>query len=168
MRLVILRHAIAEAHGTPGVAEDDRPLTAEGIARMQKAAGGLRTLEPAPGLILTSPLPRARQTAEIVAEAFSGKHRPPLRVVDALAPGGRRQDVYRAIAASGDLECIMLVGHQPSLGEIAGEVAWGSAERYVELKKGGACAIDLDETQPTPAGSLVWLLTPAILRALAG
>ncbi len=168
MRLVILRHGIAVAHGTPGVAEEDRPLTAEGMAKMHKVAGGLRMLEPAPGLILTSPLARARQTADILAQAYSVKHKPPLKTLDALAPGGRRPEVYRALAAGRDLECVVLVGHQPSLGEIAGEVAWGSAEHYVELKKGGACAIDLDETQPVPKGSLAWLLTPAILRALAG
>ena len=62
----------------------------------------------------------------------------------------------------------MLVGHQPSLGEIAGEIAWGSAECYVELKKGGGCAIDLEALTPQPHGTLIWLLTPSIFRALAG
>ena len=168
MRLVILRHAVAVPHGTPGVDEDDRPLTAEGAARMEQGARGLLELDVTPRLILTSPLPRARQTAEILARACPGKRKPPLKMLDALAPGGRREDVYRALAAGRDLECVVLVGHQPSLGEIAGEIAWGSPEHYLELKKGGACAIDLDETQPVPKGSVAWLLTPAILRALAG
>jgi phosphohistidine phosphatase len=61
----------------------------------------------------------------------------------------------------------MLVGHQPSLGEIAGEIGWGSAEHYVELKKGGACALDLEVMRPKPKGSLLWLLPPSILRRLA-
>ena len=62
----------------------------------------------------------------------------------------------------------MLVGHQPSLGEIAGEIAWGSPEHFLELKKGGACAIELERAGIPPAGSLISLLTPSILRKIAG
>ncbi len=68
MRLYIVRHAIAAPHGTPGIPDDDGPLTEEGIKKMRQAAAGLRSLDYVPELILTSPLLRARQTAEILME----------------------------------------------------------------------------------------------------
>lgn len=166
MRLYIVRHGIALPHGTPGVAEDDRPLTKEGIKKMQEAAEGLRAIECVPETILSSPLPRAKQTAEIVLESL-GK-RIPLILTDALAPTGTRQDVYREIRRRQNSESLMLVGHQPSLGELAGEIAWGSPEHYVELKKGGACALEIEAVTPNPRGMLLWLLTPSILRSLRG
>lgn len=166
MRLYIVRHGIALPHGTPGVAEDDRPLTKEGIKKMQQAADGMRAIDCVPEAILTSPLPRAKQTAEILLEAL-GKQIP-LVLTDALAPTGNRQDVYREIRKRQNSQSLMLVGHQPSLGEIAGEIAWGSSEHYIELKKGGVCALEVDAATVSPRGALLWLLTPSILRALAG
>ncbi len=165
MILYIVRHGVAVPHGAPGIAENDRPLTEDGAGKMRKNAEGLRHLGVAPDAILSSPLARALQTAEIVREAFDKK--PPLRTLEALASEGSRSEVYSEIRRHGKAEGLMLVGHQPSLGEIAGEIAWGSPEHYVELKKGGACALELEETGPTPRGRLVWLLTPAILKTIA-
>jgi phosphohistidine phosphatase len=147
--------------------DDDRPLTEEGIIKMRQAAAGLRSLEYIPELILSSPLPRARQTAEILLDAF-GQKRVRLEIVKALAPSGNRMELYQTIASyEKKLNSVMLVGHQPSLGEIAGEIAWGSPEHYLELKKGGACAIELEHAGIPPSGSLISLLTPAILRKIA-
>jgi len=165
MILYLVRHAIAVEHGTPGVAEDDRPLTAKGIEKMTEAAAGLRALVISPELIISSPLPRAKETAEILAEAFGGEV--PLTFSSSLAPGGSREGVYREIGSNRKCESLMLIGHQPSLGEIAGEIAWGSPEHYIELKKGGTCALDIQEMSSAPRGTLLWLLTPSILRKLS-
>ena len=91
MRLYIVRHGIAVPHGTPGVAEDDRPLTKDGIKKTRQAAEGLRAIECFPEIILSSPLPRAKQTAEIVLDAL-GKPIP-IMLIDALAPTGNREEV---------------------------------------------------------------------------
>jgi phosphohistidine phosphatase len=166
MRLYIVRHAIAVPHGTPGIPDDERPLTEEGIKKMRQVAAGLRSLEYIPELILSSPLPRARQTAEILLETF-GQKRISLEILPALAPSGSRRELYLAIASyEKKLKSLMLVGHQPSLGEIAGEIAWGSPEHSLELKKGGACAIELVHSGEPPRGSLISLLTPSILRKI--
>jgi phosphohistidine phosphatase len=163
MRLYLVRHAIALPHGAPGVPDDDRTLTEDGIKKMRQAAAGLRRLDYVPDLILTSPLIRARQTADILFEAF-GKG-VEVKTAPALAPSGSRQDLYRQISKySNNRNNIMLVGHQPSLGEIAGEIAWGSPDHFVELKKGGACAIEIDSLGGVPKGNLISLLTPSILR----
>ena len=166
MRLYIVRHAIAVPSGAPGVPDSDRPLTKEGITKMRQAAASLRNLEYVPDLLLTSPLIRARQTAEILLEAF-GKS-VGLKTTPALAPSGSRQELYHEIAQyAKKLNSLMLVGHQPSLGEIAGEIAWGSPEHFVELKKGGACVIEVESIQGIPKGTLISLLTPSILRKIA-
>lgn len=164
MRLYIVRHAIAVARGTPGIADEERPLTEDGIAKMKKAAAGLERIGAAPDLILTSPLVRARQTAEIIQKALGGKI--PLRATPTLAPSGTREGIYEEIRRNAKREALMLVGHQPSLGELAGAIAWGSPEHYVELKKGGACALDVEQLSPVPRGTLLFLLTPSVLRQL--
>lgn len=165
MKLFIVRHAIAVPHGTPGYEEEARPLTEAGIEKMRRATGGLRALEVQPDVILSSPLPRARQTAEILVTGLGGK--PDLQITEALAPGGSRQRLYAGIQALPESADVVLVGHQPSLGEIAGEIAWGSPKHYIELKKGGACCIELTALRPLPRGTLLWLMPPAIMRALA-
>ena len=165
MRLYIVRHAIASPHGTPGVKDDDRALTEEGVQKMRAAGAGLRALDYVPEAILSSPLLRARQTAELLLEIF-GKGIE-FKATPSLAPSGSRQDLYREIALyDKKLKSLMLVGHQPSLGEIAGEIAWGSTDHYVELRKGGTCAIDLESVRGIPKGKLVSLLTPSILRKI--
>jgi phosphohistidine phosphatase len=141
-------------------------LTEEGIKKMRQAATGLRRLDYIPELIFSSPLIRARQTADILLEAF-GKGIE-LKILPALAPSGIRRELYQSIAShEKKLEGLMLVGHQPSLGEIAGEIIAGSPECYIEIKKGGACIIELARGADPPKGSMIALLTPAILRRIA-
>lgn len=164
MILFIVRHAIA-AHGPAGVADEDRELTKEGIEKMKQAAAGLQALGAIPDAVLCSPLVRARETAAILLEAFNGK--PAFMLTSALAPSGSRADLYREIRKHEGADGVMLVGHQPSLGQIAGEVAFGSSSCALDLKKGGACALEIERLSPEPRGSLLWLLTPAILRDLA-
>jgi phosphohistidine phosphatase len=165
MWLYIVRHAIAFPHGTPGVRDEDRALTKEGIKKMHEAGRGLCVLGYIPDLLLSSPLIRAHQTADILVEEFGKPIE--IKITPALAPGVSRQELYGQIAQyAKKLSSLMLVGHQPSLGEIAGEIAWGSPEHFIELKKGGACAVELESMQGIPKGSLVSLLTPAVLRKL--
>ena len=120
--LYLIRHAIAEERGEKWPDDNKRPLTEEGIARMRKAARGLARVGVTLDAVLTSPLVRARQTAEIVAAASDSK--PPLVNVESLTPDGG----YAAIVA--DLEKharkavrIALVGHEPLMGELAGRIA---------------------------------------------
>jgi len=163
MELYIIRHGIASEPGTAGMSDEERPLTAEGVRKMRLAAAGFRHLDIVPPLILSSPLVRAYQTAEILADEFGKGTR--LEIAPELSPGGSRTKVFQEIAVRQDLERLMLVGHQPSLGEIAGEIAFGSAGCCLELKKGGGCGLRLLRLRPAPRGTLLWLLPPSILRA---
>jgi phosphohistidine phosphatase len=146
--------------------DDSRSLTEEGIKKMRQSAAGLRRLDYIPDLILSSPLIRARQTADILLDAFGKEIE--LRILSALAPSGTRREVYQAIAFyEKKLRSLMLVGHQPSLGEIAGEIIGGSPECFIDFKKGGVCAIDLAHGGDPPKGGMLSLLTPLILRSIA-
>lgn len=69
-RLYLLRHGIAVPHGTPGIEDDDRPLTPKGEKRVRQVAYGLKHLGLDVQKIVSSPLPRAYRTAEIVARVL--------------------------------------------------------------------------------------------------
>ena len=164
MILYIVRHSDAVPGGTPGIEDHERPLTEKGIKKMMEVARGLRRIGAVPELVLSSPLPRARGTAEIAVAEFGV--RVPLNLTDTLAPPGTRTEFYRELRQHRRLAAIMIVGHMPSLGEIAGEIAWGSSDACLEFKKGGACALEISRLEPVPTGTLLWLLPPAILRDL--
>lgn len=166
MRLYVVRHAIATPHGVPGIEEDDRTLTEEGVRKMKRAADGMSVFGFLPDLILTSPLIRAVQTAEIIVQRLGTSIA--LKTVAALAPRAERQGVYREIRKhEKKLDSLMLVGHQPALGELIGEICWGSSKHFVEMKKGGVCVIDVESVRDIPRGTLRSLLTPSILGKVA-
>jgi phosphohistidine phosphatase len=162
MKILVIRHAIAVERGTHGIPDDERPLTLEGKARFEKAARGLSHIVDTPDEILTSPLPRARQTAEIAAHAFDAG--PP---VDAKALiEARPADVARLLASWREAELVALVGHEPSLSElIATWLGADTGERF-PLRKGGAVLLDMPG-DPRRGANLIWALPPRILRALA-
>ena len=160
--LYLIRHGLAEERGDAWPDDSKRPLTSEGMDRMRKAARGLARLGVTIDIVLSSPLVRARQTAELVAGGLDP--RPSLVNVDSLAPDGS----YAAIAA--DLEKhgrktrLALVGHEPTIGELAARLI--GSRHPLEFKKGAVCRIDLDELPPVGPGDLRWMLTPKILRSL--
>src|SRR5918997_458421 len=125
MELYILRHGDAVDRVTGGYARDeDRPLTEQGREEARLAGGALAALGVRPDLLLVSPLVRARQTAELAAEALRPR-RGPLESA-ALAPGGRPEEVLAALRGAMEGEgasgarSALLVGHMPDLGELAG------------------------------------------------
>jgi phosphohistidine phosphatase len=156
MELYFLRHGIAADVGPDGSGDAGRPLTAKGIAKLKEEARGLRRLGVRPDIVLTSPLVRARQTAEIVRHALGLDS----RVVDALAPGCDIARLRDLLGEYRSAERIMVVGHEPDFSELVGTLTGGSR---VQLKKGGLVRVDLD-TIGEGAGTLVWLLPPLALR----
>ncbi|HEY4908699.1 MAG TPA: phosphoglycerate mutase family protein, partial [Methylomirabilota bacterium] len=114
MRLLIIRHAAAVPRGTPGIPDDDRPLTPKGEAKFRVAAQGLARITDRPDVLLTSPLPRARVTADIAARAFE---RLEPRVEPALAHGGV-DAILAALAHQPPEAMVAIVGHEPVLGAL--------------------------------------------------
>ena len=161
--IYLVRHAIAAERGDDWPDDTKRPLTEEGISRFKEAVGGLKALDATIEEIFTSPLVRARQTADLLAAGVRG--RPTVKLLDALAPGSPPATVMAQLAKSAKRRCIALVGHEPDLGELAAYLI--GARRALPFKKGGICRIDLASLSTKAAGTLVWFVTPKILRKLA-
>jgi phosphohistidine phosphatase len=160
--LFLIRHGVAEDRGDAWPDDTRRPLTEDGMARLRKGARGLANLGLEFDVMLTSPLVRARQTADIVAAAFNS--RPPIVVIESLSPGGSVQGVLTDLEAHARRGRIALVGHEPSIGELSARLI--GSRRPLEFKKGAICRIDIESIPPAGPGALRWFLTPKILREL--
>ena len=159
LELYLVRHGVAAERGPAYPDDTKRPLTAKGIAAMRREVKALNVLDVSVDLIISSPLVRTRQTAEILADGLSGK--PPVVFSDALAPEGTSGEVVQEVAKHSKHKRIALVGHEPNIGELAARLI--DARTAFEFKKGGVCRIDF-ETFPQETGQLRWLLTPRILK----
>jgi len=166
MRILLIRHAIAQDRdeaAAEGIAEADRPLTAEGREKMQHAARGLSRILARPELLACSPWRRARATADILADALDVQD---VVTTPALLPGRLQADLLDWLDEHEHPESVALVGHEPDLGLWAGWLLSGHAQALLRLKKGSACRIDF-AGRPAPGhGELQWLLTPRQLRDL--
>ena len=128
---------------------------------MRKAARGLQKLVPEIDVLATSPLTRARETADIVSRRYDDI---PVMELAPLVPGGSKEDVLAWLRDQKPSATVALVGHEPDLGILASWLLSGGAESFVSLKKGAACLIEMTE-KPTPgSGRLEWLLPPGALR----
>ncbi len=162
--LYLVRHAVAAEAGREYPDDSLRPLTPDGMAKFGKEAGALASMEVTIDRIYSSPLVRARQTAEILADSLS--NHPPVQIIDALAPDGTVNEVMNAIARAGRDTRIALVGHEPGMGAMAARLIGGSAA--IPFKKGAVCRIDVDGLPPGSPGELRWFLTPKLMRLIVG
>lgn len=157
MELYLLRHAIAEERSNDG-SDSARMLTPEGAEKMRIGARGLRRLGVTLDRLWTSPLTRARETAEIVGAALDVAP----ETVGALAPGCNAATLLDLLADIPRARSVMVVGHEPDL---SGMIADLTGCSRVVMKKGGLALIDLSSLEPG-AGSLLWVLPPKVLRAI--
>jgi len=143
----------------------ERPLTVEGVAKMQRATRGMRAMELRFDLIISSPFLRAKQTAEIVAGAFDlGKR---LEFSPTLAPEGNPKDLMDSLKrCHSKRNSVLLVGHEPYLGRLISLLLSGSTSLPIELRKGGLCKLSVDTLRYGRCAMLEWLLTPKQLRML--
>lgn len=167
MDLYFMRHGIAAAGSDPGTRSDrERALTQKGIKRMRKAARGLRALGIPFDRILTSPLKRSRQTADLAAQALKMEDR--LEEVQELSPGGSIQELLSRLGAFEGKKHLLLVGHEPLLSETVSFLISGAQKTEMRLKKGGLCCVTVDNLPAKKGALLRWMLTPKQLRLLAG
>ncbi len=163
MRLLLIRHAVAVPRGTPGIRDDERPLTPDGEAEFRSAAGGLAWIADPPDVLLSSPLVRARATAAIVAGAF-GRIEP---LFEPALAHGTVDTVLSALAARDATATIAVVGHEPLLSAVLARLLGVGDGDRIEFEKGGAALVELPEGV-AGAARLVWFLGPRILRTLGG
>lgn len=151
MILYFLRHGKA---GSPrGVDDDARELTPAGEAALRAAAPLWRRLNLRPDVVLSSPLPRALRTAELLCEAVGGTPIPD----DRLRPGAGWRELGRALADHPDARRVMFVGHEPDL---SSAVALLTGAASVRLRKGGLACVEFYGVPEPGGGELAWLLDP--------
>lgn len=156
-RIYFLRHGKADRTAWDG-ADDRRPLTDEGREALERSAAGLQRLDLGVDLVLSSPLVRAVQTADIVADILgcAGGVVVDRRLGPSFGPGD-----LAALLAEHHEGRLLLVGHEPSFSAVVGMVTGGSR---LTFRKGGLARVDLVRERP-PRGSLEWLLPPRALGA---
>jgi len=167
MNLYLMRHGIALPLDAPTVAHDgDRPLSNKGVKRIGKAAKGVRRLNIPFDGVLTSPLLRARQTAEIVASTLGLEAR--LEEISGLAPESTVEHLLFGLTRYQDREHILLVGHEPLLSQTAVHLLAGrqTANLNLGFRKGSLCRIEIETLPSVSPAKLHWLLTPKQLRLL--
>ncbi len=158
MEVYILRHGIAEKTA-PGGSDAERVLTEKGREKLRQVLRLARSAEVNPSLILTSPLIRAVQTAEVAAEIFSYRHE--VVRTNALLPTASPHDVWQELRSHKQESAVLLVGHEPLLSQTVGHLL-GAPDLRVELKKAGLVRLSIDRLNPQPSGVLKWLLTPKV------
>lgn len=189
MNLYFLRHGLAEEREVWEGSDFDRPLTKKGKDRMKRSAEKIAELELGLDTVITSPLKRAYETAEIVADQLEDCR---LKEDQRLGPGFNAAMLERILGEYSDAEALMLVGHEPDFSQTIEELTGGR----VVCKKGSLARVDLifdtnlrldqfnaeesqnetdqqSEVAQSPAerpaeggqlqGELVWLIPPKVL-----
>jgi phosphohistidine phosphatase len=164
MELLIVRHAIAFERDRLRWRDDGaRPLSPAGIRQLRKAAAGLKRISKAPDRLLTSPLARARQTAQILTDVAGW---PQAEVAPDLSPGGAAQAVL-ALLGQKRSKLVAVVGHQPGLGSLLKAcLLEEDGALTIEMKKNAVACVSFAGSPRAGRAVLKWLATPRMLRRL--
>jgi phosphohistidine phosphatase len=158
MEIYILRHGIAEdAHD--GMQDADRALTPEGAKKLQPVLRRARAVNVEPSIILTSPLRRAKETAEIAAKTLRAGGK--LVETAALTPESSPEAVWSEIRKHKAEAQIMLAGHEPLLSAVYAYLL-GTPSVQIDVKKGSLGRVDVDRFTGQPHGALRWLIYPKL------
>ncbi len=159
-QLYVMRHGIAVPSGTPGIEDDERPLTREGEKKVKEIGQGLKALGLDLDRIISSPLPRALKTAEILADVLQARKL--LETDDILRPGRSAESIREWITGHA-ANHLMIVGHNPTLSDLVALLVTGRTSASIsDLRKGGIAAF---ETASDGSLQLEWLARPKLLRA---
>jgi phosphohistidine phosphatase len=162
MKLYILRHGEAVEAGAAGFEDSERPLTPRGIQRTKLLCHELRRMEIEFDVILSSPLRRARETAEIVGRRLRPERTP--RLTEELALAGSMERLVRQVNALKPVpERVLLVGHEPYLSGLISLLCCGGPGLSITLKKGGLCRLEVEALQAGRCARLEWLVPPRLL-----
>ena len=123
----------------------------------------LHRLVPAIDVIASSPLIRARETAQILCGRYDDI---PIVDLTSLSPGGSERELLGWMREQREDATIVLVGHEPDLGLLASWLLTGKKSAFTPLRKGAACLIRFAETPVAGSGVLEWMLTPKLLDKL--
>ncbi|MFQ5504210.1 MAG: histidine phosphatase family protein [Planctomycetota bacterium] len=163
MHLLVFRHGKAELGAQEHRADEDRPLSPAGSSSFMKAARCWAGLVPALERIITSPFLRARQTGQLLSEAFGT--RPPLALDAGLQPSSDPQEF---LARLPNLEHIAVVSHMPFVGCLAALLLTGTDEATIALEAGQGMWFTIPGPPATTGARLLCALSIASAEKLGG
>ncbi|AIF82133.1 phosphohistidine phosphatase, SixA [Candidatus Nitrososphaera evergladensis SR1] len=173
VELYILRHGEAGKRLAAGSKDSERPLTVAGEQEVKEIAGALVDLGIKLDFVAASPLARARQTAEIVVKKLKVK-KGKFELWNELKPEGSRLALYSKLAQFKPGDSVMVVGHEPYLSSLVGDLMFdsqgsssgGGSNGRIVLKKAGLARVSVTSLRPRARGELRWLLTPRHMRRM--
>jgi phosphohistidine phosphatase len=166
MEVILIRHAKAESRDPASWPDDDaRPLTAEGRAEQRATARTMKKMGIKFDFLVTSPLLRARETAEIVAKAYRWPEAP--QVADELGHGYAPGAVVKLLARFPPSAVVALVGHEPDFSHLTAALATKDGKLNIAVKKSGVVGIEFEGPADLGTGTLIYHLKPGQLRRLA-
>lgn len=160
MQIYFLRHANAGEPKSNPERDDKRPLDKLGIEQSHDVGRALAAMDVAVDAIISSPLPRATQTAAVVGNEIGYKDK--LVTDAALRPGATFEQFQELLHRHSRREAIMVVGHNPNMTEFLNKFV-GSPPTAIELKKGAIARVEKDGRK---AAVLKWYLTPKVVRSI--
>ncbi len=164
MELYILRHGKAEENTGSVTSDYARKLTEIGIREIETMSKSLKLLDVKIDYLITSPLKRAKQTADIISKDLL-KQKKQFLIWDELKPEIPIEQVIKKICAL-DFSSIMIVGHEPHLSSLISSIISDSTKIEISLKKGGFVHIELFPNSVTLHGVLKSLMTPKQMKKL--
>jgi phosphohistidine phosphatase len=169
MNLFILRHGLASDPGEDGLPKNlsdaQRPLSAKGKQKLWTITEAMRAQDLKFNVVLSSPLLRARQSAQIVTEALELRRK--LVLTDHLAPGGSPRQLLAELNELGArAKNILLVGHEPYLTKLISLLITGHDTAAIDLRKGSLAKLEVQHLGYGRCATLAWLLTPKQMALL--
>jgi phosphohistidine phosphatase len=166
MNLILIRHADAGERDAKRWPDDDlRPVSAVGRERQLTCAAAMQRMGIRFDHLISSPLLRARETAEIVAEAYGFEGE--IVVSDAMGPDCTARGIAAFLGAYANGDRVALVGHEPSFSSLAAALIGRSADARIALRKSGVIGITFEGLAAPGAGELEYLLRPKLMKKRA-
>lgn len=165
MDLYLFRHAEAGKRLPARARDIERSLTAEGKEELEDVARSLARLKIKPDNIVSSPLKRSRETAEIVAKAL--KERGKVEIWDELKPEGSKLELFKRLSKLKPESTVLCIGHEPYLSQAINEVMGHQGPPRILLRKCGLARLSVKAFNPKVEGELRWLLTPRLLKRMS-
>jgi|SRR5688572_754940 len=167
MNLYLMRHGLAVERGAPGYDSDrERPLTPKGERKVRRVGEALAKMEVSFDAVLSSPLIRAQQTADVLSDEMKTKGK--VLLTEHLAPGGSIKEMVNLLQhLPGTPQEVLLVGHEPDLGGLAATLLTGGDGVAILFKKGGIAKLTVDNLRLGRCATLEWLLTCRQMEMMA-
>lgn len=158
MILFLLRHG--DARSDPSIPDEDLALTPEGIASIQRIAVILRRLGLRFDAAYSSPLLRARQTAELAIASLS--HKLTIFSTDLLKVGANLQSLFDLLTTHPATASLLLVGHEPYISQLISTLLVGNFDARIDIRKASLACVEVSTPVRPRTGTLKWVLTPEI------